>query len=86
MTGLLRLGLLLVALLVCGALIAAHGVRGIILVIAIMMAATLPQTRAWRVTEHALVRLTGTRRRAAVLLMAIVVGVLIAVNVYQFTQ
>lgn len=84
MTGLFRFGLLLVALLVCGAIIAAHGVRGVVLVIAIMAVATLPQTRIWQVTERSLVRLTGTRRRAAVLVMAIVIGVTIAVNVYQF--
>jgi hypothetical protein len=74
------------ALVLCVAIVAAQGIRGIVLVVAIMLLATLPGTRAWKVSERALVRLTGSRRRAAVLVMAIVVGLTIAVNVYELVR
>ena len=86
MTSLVRLGLMALALVVCVAIVAAHGLRGIVLVVAIMMVATLPGTRAWKVSERALVRLTGSRRRAAVLVMVVVICVTIAVDVYAYTQ
>jgi hypothetical protein len=86
MQALIRFGLLAVALVVCVTLIALHGVRGIVLVIAIMALATLPGTRAWRATERVLVRLTGSRRRAFVLIMATVICLVIAVNVYQYAH
>lgn len=86
MTALVRFALLIAALVVCGAIIAAHGVRGVVFVIVIMLVATLPQTGAWRVTERALVRLTGSRRRATVLVLGVVICVLVVVNVYQYTQ
>ena len=57
MTSLVRLGLMALALVVCVAIVAAHGLRGIVLVVAIMMVATLPGTRAWKVSGAALTTL-----------------------------
>jgi hypothetical protein len=86
MTALVRFGLLIAALIVCGAIIAVHGVRGVVFVVVIMAVATVPQTGAWRATEGALIRVTGSRRRAWVLVMAVLICVLVVVNVYQYTR
>lgn len=79
----IRFGLLLAALLVCIAIIAAHGVRGVVIVIVIMLIATVPQTRLWKVGERYLVRLTGSRRRAAVAIFALIIAIMVAINIYQ---
>jgi hypothetical protein len=81
---LLRLALLLAAVLISGILIAAHGFRGIAIVVGVYLLLTLPRSRAWQAVERPLVRLTGSRRRAAVLVTLVVLGVAAIVNFYQY--
>lgn len=77
-------GLLLVGVLVlCTALIAAHGLRGIAVVVGVAVLASAVQTRAFRTTERALVRLTGSRQRAAMAVMGLVIVVVVAVSVIE---
>lgn len=77
-------GLLLVGVLVlCTALIAAHGLRGIAVVVGVAVLASAVQTRAFRTTERALVRLTGSRQRAAMAVMGLVIVVVVAVTVIE---
>lgn len=87
MASLIRLLLLLGALLVFTALIAVHGfVRAVVLLVAVVLATSVPRTRAWKGSEYALVQLTGSRRRAAVLVMVLVIGTLTIVNLYQLAH
>jgi hypothetical protein len=81
-----RLVLLIVALLVAIAIIATHGVRGLVVLMLIAVAFTVPRTRVWRTGERWMVRLTGSRRRAAVVTMFVIIGALIAVNVYDYVH
>lgn len=76
----LRFGLLLLALIAAGAIIITHGVRGIAAVVILTLVLAVPRTRAWRYASGVLVRLTGSRRRAAVLVAVVLIGVAIAVN------
>jgi hypothetical protein len=78
--------LLLGALVIGGALVAAHGVRGVAVLILLLMLASAPRTRTWSATERTLVRLTGSRRRAAVLVMSTVIVVVLAVDVYSLVH
>jgi hypothetical protein len=86
MPALVRFGLLLLVLSVCVAVIAIHGARGIAFVVVLMAIFTVPQTRAWTIAERGLVRLTGSRRRAAALVLAVTVGSLIAINIYELVH
>jgi hypothetical protein len=86
MAALFRLAVLLLILVVSIFLVAAHGLRGFFIVIALLLAWALPQTRAWQVIDHALVRLTGSRRRAAALIMGVIIGTLLVVNLYQLVR
>jgi hypothetical protein len=81
---LLRLALLLAVLLISGILIATHGVRGIAIVVGVYLLLTLPRSRAWQAVERPLVRLTGSRRRAAVLVTLVVLGAAAVINFYQY--
>lgn len=83
---LLRPLLALAALLICLWLVAAHGVRGILILVAVAAATTLPRTKPWRMAESWLVRLTGSRQRAAALVFGAVIAVAAAVNVYQLVR
>jgi hypothetical protein len=84
MSGLIRLALLLVAIVLFAFLVAAHGViRAFIILVAVTLVLTAPRTRAWQMGERWLVRLTGSRRRAAVLVMVLVIATLTAVNLYN---
>ena len=79
--------LLLIGVLVVAAIaIAIHGVRAIALLVVLVLLTTLPRTRVWRIGENALVRLTGSRRRAYVLATFVLIAVLIGVNVYQYVH
>jgi nitrate reductase NapE component len=82
----IRFLLLLVALVLSVALVAAHGVRGLVFLMILALAATLPQTRAWKIAERPLVRITGSRARAATLVMAVTITALVAVNLYQLVR
>lgn len=72
MSSAIRLVLLLVALTAAGIFIAFHGIRAIAILIVIALAITVPRTRVWRWVESGLVRLTGTRQRALLLVMVVV--------------
>lgn len=78
--------LLLAALLLAVYIVAAHGARGIGFLILLALATTLPRTRGWRITERRLVQLTGSRRRAVIVVMGVMIGTLTAVNLYQLVH
>lgn len=80
---LIRSLLLFGVLVLCTALIAAHGLRGIAVVVGVAVLASAVQTRAFRTTERALVRLTGSRQRAAMAVMGLVIVVVVAVSVIE---
>lgn len=80
MSVVIRLVLLVLALIVCGWIIAAHGVRGVVLLVIIGLLVSVPQTRGWKYAERWLVKLTGSRQRAAALVLGIVILILAAVN------
>jgi uncharacterized membrane protein len=80
---LIRFFLLLAALIVGVGLVAVHGLRGLVVVAILLLVASAPRTRAWNVAERFLVRLTGSRRRAAVLVMSTVIIILLAFEVYS---
>ncbi|PZS07834.1 MAG: hypothetical protein DLM70_03170 [Chloroflexi bacterium] len=67
----IRLVLLLAGLALAGWFIALHGVRGVVIVLVVGLMVTLPQTRAWRWVEGQLVRLTGSRKYAYALVLAV---------------
>jgi hypothetical protein len=83
---LIRLLLLLGALVVGGALVATHGIRGVAVLVVLLLLMSAPRTRIWSVAERELVRLTGSRRRAAVLVMSTVIVVVLAVDVYSLVH
>lgn len=78
---LLRLGLLIIALIAAGAIIITHGVRGIAALVILTLLVTVPRTAVWRSISGGLIRLTGSGRRAAVLVMVVLIGVAIVVTV-----
>jgi hypothetical protein len=80
---LIRGSLLFGVLVLCTILIAAHGLRGIAIVVAVAVLASAVRTQAFRATEQALVRLTGSRQRAAMLVMGLVIVVIVAVSVIE---
>jgi hypothetical protein len=82
----IRFLLLIGALIAAAIFIAAHGVRAIALLVVVVLVVTLPNTRVWKIAEGALVRLTGSRRRAYLLVTVVVIAVLIGVNVYEFVH
>ncbi|GAC1324081.1 MAG: hypothetical protein NVSMB22_12470 [Chloroflexota bacterium] len=86
MSALVRLGMVIVVVVACAAIIVTHGVRGIAFVVVLMLAATLPRTRVWGTVERVLVRATGSRKRAAALVLVTIIGVLAAVNVYEYVR
>jgi len=79
---LLALGILLIGLL----LVVSHGTRGFLVLIGAGLAATLPGTSGWQRCERWLIRLTGSRRRAAALIMLMLIGAVTAINVYQLLR
>src|SRR5205823_13018609 len=74
---LIRFLLLLGALVVSTALVVAHGLRGVAALVVLLLLVSAPRTRAWSVSERALVRLTGSRKRAAILVMSVVIVVVL---------
>jgi nicotinamide riboside transporter PnuC len=75
--------ILLVAVLIIGI---AHGTRGLVVAGVIILAWSAKDSRAWKAAEAFLVRLTGSRRRAAVLVMAVVIVVVLVFDVYQASR
>lgn len=87
MSGLIRSVLLTAIAVACILLVAMHGfIRALVLAMAIAVATGLPKTPVWRAGERSLVRLTGSRRRAAVVAMLMLIGVLAVVNIYNFVH
>jgi hypothetical protein len=85
-SGLIRTGLLLAALTVCVWLIAAHGLRGLAVVAALAVLTALPQNRGFRLADRWLIRVTGSRRRALALLMAIAVTAIVGVGLLELLR
>ena len=77
-----------VAILLAGVLIIGivHGTRGLVVAGVIIALWTAKDSRAWKATEAFLVRLTGSKRRAAVAVMAVVIIVVLGFDVYQATR
>ncbi len=79
MRGLLLLGVILL----CLWLVAAHGFRGIVIVSGVVVLVSVVQTRVFRALGGALVRFTGSRRRAVALVMGVVLAAMVAVSVIE---
>lgn len=86
MPGLIRFGVLAVAAIAAAAIIAVHGIRGLAIVVFLILLASLPRSRPYQIAEYWLVRITGSRRRAAVVFMSVLIAVLVAFNVYTLTH
>jgi hypothetical protein len=79
--------LLLIGLLLVGALlVATHGLRGLAVVLGLLVIWSVTQTRLWQSVEGVLVRLTGSRTRAAVLVLGTVLAIAVAVNLYEYLR
>jgi len=83
---LIRFLLLLAALVIGAALVVAHGIRGVAALVVLLLLVSAPRTRAWNITERALVRLTGSKKRAAILVMSVVIVAVLAVDVYSLAH
>jgi hypothetical protein len=84
MYGLIRSLLLFAIVVVVVVLVAVHGfIRGLVVLVALAVVTTVPRTQAWRVGEQWLVRVTGSRRRAALVVLLVVIGALAVVNFYN---
>ena len=87
MYGLIRSLLLFAIVVVVVVLVAVHGfIRGLVVLVALAVVTTVPRTQAWRVSEQWLVRVTGSRRRAALVVLLVVIGALAVVNFYNITH
>ena len=86
MYALIRFGLLFGFLVLAAYMIIAHGVRGLLVVAAVVLIWSATQTRAWQVSERWLVQLTGSRTRALVLVVGITIVAMVAVNLLQIVR
>ncbi len=86
MPGLVRFGLLAIAAIAAAVVIAVHGIRGLAIVVFLVLLASLPRSRPYQIAEYWLVRITGSRRRAAVVVMSVLIAALVAFNVYTLTH
>jgi hypothetical protein len=87
MYGLVRSLLLFAIVVVVVVLVAVHGfIRGLVVLLALAVVTTVPRTQAWRVGERWLVRVTGSRRRAALVVLLVVIGALAVVNFFNITH
>ena len=85
--GLIRTVLLCAMVAACILLIATHGfVRALILFMALIVVTVLPKTRAWQIGEKWLVRMTGSRRRAALVALLTLIAVLAVINIYNIAH
>ncbi|HZU11871.1 MAG TPA: hypothetical protein VFB58_03455 [Chloroflexota bacterium] len=82
----LRFLLLIVVIAAALGLALAHGVRGITIVLAVAVLAAAIRAPLFQRVAGALVRLTGSRRRAAALVMAVLIGALLAVTLYNLVR
>lgn len=83
---LIRAVLLVAALLLCTALIAGHGLRGIAVVAGAVVLASAVRTRGFRAAERTLVRITGSRQRALLLIMSVMIAAMVAASVIQIVR
>jgi hypothetical protein len=83
---LLRPAVIALVVLLGAWLIVAHGVRGLVIVIAGIVVYALPRTRGWKMIEGPLVRITGSRRRAAVISFGLLIAVMAAFDIYQLVR
>jgi hypothetical protein len=67
-------------------LIVAHGLRGLVALVVMVLLVTAPQTRAWQVVERFLVRITGSRRRAAVLVLGTIIVIALGFEIYALVH
>lgn len=65
---------------------ATHGFRGVVALVVLLLVVSVPRTRAWQATEQTLVRVTGSRRRAAVLVMSVIIVAVLAVDIYSLVR
>ncbi|MDQ2742802.1 MAG: hypothetical protein M3Z66_10990 [Chloroflexota bacterium] len=86
MSSLLRFILLLAALAVCLGLVITHGFRGVVVIAFVAVIATVPRTRGYHFLERHLVRLTGSRARAVMLIGVVTLTAMIALNIVQFVR
>ena len=84
MNALIRLALLTAALVIGVWIIAEHGLRGILLVTGLVVVYSLTRTRAWRTGEGWMVRLTGSRTRAAAVVLGAIIALTVVVNVVSY--
>ena len=77
---------MLAALVIGAALVVAHGIRGVAALVVLLLLVSAPRTRTWNITERALVRLTGSKKRAAILVMSVVIVAVLAVDVYSLAH
>jgi hypothetical protein len=83
---LIRVLLLLGAVLVGVSLVATHGVRGVAVLVVLLLLMSARRSRPWIMVERALVQLTGSRKRAAILAMTVVIVVVLAVDVHSLLR
>jgi hypothetical protein len=83
---LIRVLLLLGALIVGVALVATHGIRGVAVLVVLLLLMSARRSRPWIMVERVLVQLTGSRRRAAILAMTVVIVVVLAVDVHSLLR
>lgn len=83
---LLRSLLLTGGLLLLSIILIAHGTRGIIALVIIVVLGTAPRTALFRRVESTLARWTGSRAGAYFVLALVTIAVLSAVGIYQATH
>jgi hypothetical protein len=83
MTTLIRSGLLLLLFVLVLIVGISHGLRGLAVAGVVFLIWALRDTRAFRSGEAFLIRLTGSRSRAWITALSVVIVALVAVDVYQ---
>jgi hypothetical protein len=81
-----RVILPVVLVLGCVLLIVIHGIRGLIVVCALVLISAVVRSRPFRLTESFLIRLTGSRRNAWTIVAITAIVAAIVVNVYQLAH
>lgn len=82
----IRFVLIFGALAACALVIAAHGVRGVIIIVVLAALASILRLPAFQGAARLLVRITGSPRRALVLVTSVTIGVMLAINLYQLVR
>jgi hypothetical protein len=61
----------------------AHGLRGLAFAGVVILLWAVKDTRAFRRSEEFMIRVTGSRSRAWIAALSVIIAAVIAVNVYQ---